>query len=54
MKHPGHSTAKNQYQGRTSSKLNLTQKQQLNVDMKEFADRTRKLIEDKENQNNKD
>ena len=47
MKHPGHSTAKNEYQGRTSGKLTLSQKEQLAVDMKEFTTRLEKLMKDK-------
>lgn len=47
MKNPGYPTAKNEYAGRSNTKLNLTQKQQLQADMKAFTTRLEKLMKDK-------
>jgi len=49
MKNPGYPTAKNEYAGRSNTKLNLNQKQQLKVDMRAFTDRLKGLVAAKEN-----
>jgi len=43
MKHPGHSSAKNEYSGRTDSKLNKNSKEELKDRMKAFAKHLKKL-----------
>ena len=43
MKHPGYSKAKNEYAGRTSTKLTLEQKKAHKEEMKKFRERLKKL-----------
>ena len=44
MKHPQHKTAKNQYVGRTKSKLDLKAKLKLKKELKEFNKFVKNLI----------
>jgi hypothetical protein len=43
MKHPGYSKVKNEYAGRTSTKLTPEQKQAHQEEMKKFRERLKKL-----------
>ena len=47
MKHPSYSTAKNEYLGKSVTRLNTTQKINHIVEMKAFADRLKILLENK-------
>ena len=47
MKHPGHSTAKNEYAGRKNTKLTKSAKQELNEELREFNARVKLLLKDK-------
>ena len=44
MKHPGHKTAKNQYSGRTNTKLGTGAKQELQDELKRFNERLKNLM----------
>lgn len=47
MKHPGHSTAKNEYAGRKNTKLTKSAKQELNEELREFNVRVKLLLKNK-------
>ena len=44
MKHPGHPTAKNQYAGRTVTKLSKEAKAKHEQNMKDFAESVKKKL----------
>jgi hypothetical protein len=44
MKHPGYSTAKNEYAGRTVTKLSKEAKAKHDQNMKDFAERVKKKL----------
>ena len=44
MKHPEHKTAKNQYSGRTNTKLGVSAKQELQDELKRFNERVKNLM----------
>ena len=44
MKHPGHNTAKNQYSGRTNTKLGVSAKQELKDELKRFNEHVKNLM----------
>jgi len=45
MKHPSHKTAKNEYSGRTDTKLNKSGKEMLQDEMKRFNQHMLRIIE---------
>ena len=45
MKHPGYKTAKNQYSGRTNTKLNVSAKQELQDELRRFNEHVKNLME---------
>jgi hypothetical protein len=47
MKHPSYSTAKNEYLGKSFTRLNSTQKSNHIVEMKSFNDRLKLLLGNK-------
>ena len=47
MKHPGHSTAKNEYAGRKNTKLTKSAKQELNEELREFNAHVKLLLKNK-------
>jgi len=44
MKHPGHKTAKNEYSGRSNTKLNKSGKELLQDELKRFNEHVKNLM----------
>jgi hypothetical protein len=44
MKHPEHKASKNQYSGRTNTKLGVSAKQELQDELKRFNERVKNLM----------